>query len=561
MDRASLVLLGHRGRLADDGEPLLSDDVDLEEPRRLDLVHRPLRDLVALVPALERDEVRDRLGADDEPARVRRHVPGEFPDARGELENRAERLAVERNVAGGRRDRALLLDPVDRGEVRQPLDERIHLPLGNAERFRDLADRRARLERRVGADHRDTLRAVATEDVAEHLLAVVRAEIDVEVGKVRALGVEESLEEEVVPERIHVRDLERVRDEAVPGGAAPHRAHPAAPRESDDVPADEKVIGEPLRADDFELAIEGALRRGALALPHALLKPAQREATKLRERLLPRRERETRKLERMEIEVEAAAVRYLDSRLDRGGIVVKCAGNVRGRMEECLGRGRGAGRQRADRRARPDRREDAVHEVLARLEKIDVPRGDGTEAQARRLAAQPPAPLRPLAPDCRGERRERVLPTAEPRERPPVVGERVDILRERIERRAEREVRVEPPPRDETAELAVALARPGEERDAPDVTGKLHPVDRPDARLLARSLKRHDGVHPVRVGEGEGRHPRGGGRAREILDRPRAREHGEVRMYSKMYEAHASALPKAGAARPGYAARRRSSAA
>ena len=53
-----------------------------------------------------------------------------------------------------------------------------------------------------------------------------------------------------------------------------------------------------------------------------------------------------------------------------------------------------------------------------------------------------------------------------------------------IERRAEREVRVEPPPRDETAELAVALARPGEERDAPDVAGELDPVDRPDARLL-----------------------------------------------------------------------------
>ena len=170
----------------------------------------------------------------------------------------------------------------------------------------------------------------------------------------------------------------------------------------------------------------------------------------------------------MEIEIESAVLRDLEGRLDRSGIVVKGALDVRGRMEERLGRGRGARGQRADRRARPDRREDAVHEVLARLEKIDLPRGDGAEAEARRLAAQPPASLRPLAPDRRRERYECVLPAAKPRENPLVVGEDVNILGERIERRAEREVRVEPPPRDETAELAVALARPGEERDAPE---------------------------------------------------------------------------------------------
>jgi hypothetical protein len=132
-----------------------------------------------------------------------------------------------------------------------------------------------------------------------------------------------------------------------------------APREADDVPAYEEVVGEPLRADDGELALEGVDgsapfigrnphgravsfhgaihgRRAIITAipPHPHREPPHGEPPQHRERLLSVPQRKARKLERTEIEVETAALRYLERGGEGGGIVAKRARDIGGCMEE-----------------------------------------------------------------------------------------------------------------------------------------------------------------------------------------------------------------------------------
>ena len=64
-------------------------------------------------------------------------------------------------------------------------------------------------------------RAVLVRDVLDDLAAPALAEVDVDVGQRDALGVQEPLEDEVVLDRIDVRDPQAVGDEAAGRRSAP----------------------------------------------------------------------------------------------------------------------------------------------------------------------------------------------------------------------------------------------------------------------------------------------------------------------------------------------------
>ena len=63
-------------------------------------------------------------------------------------------------------------------------------------------------------------RAVALLHVADHLVAPVLAEVDVEVGHRHALGIEEALEQQAEADRIEIGDGERIGDERARARAA-----------------------------------------------------------------------------------------------------------------------------------------------------------------------------------------------------------------------------------------------------------------------------------------------------------------------------------------------------
>ena len=85
----------------------------------------------------------------------------------------------------------------------------------------------------------------------------VDGEVDVDVGHRLAARVEEALEEQVVADRVEVRDLEAVGDEGAGGGAAAGAdADPVPLRERDEVPDDQEVVGEAHLLDRLQLELE-----------------------------------------------------------------------------------------------------------------------------------------------------------------------------------------------------------------------------------------------------------------------------------------------------------------
>ncbi len=96
--------------------------------------------------------------------------------------------------------------------------------------------------------------AVALVDVLDGLLALVAGgQVEVDVGPLVAVFVEEALEEEVHADGVDGGDLEGVADDGVGGAAAALDEDVVVFAEADDVPDDEEVAGEAEFFDEGEL--------------------------------------------------------------------------------------------------------------------------------------------------------------------------------------------------------------------------------------------------------------------------------------------------------------------
>ena len=83
----------------------------------------------------------------------------------------------------------------------------------------DVLDRRLGLERAERADLGDVGLAVLVPDVLDHLVAPLLAQVDVDIGRLGAIGVEEPLEQQVVLERADAAELEQIADDGAAGRA------------------------------------------------------------------------------------------------------------------------------------------------------------------------------------------------------------------------------------------------------------------------------------------------------------------------------------------------------
>src|SRR5439155_10351432 len=131
----------------------------------------------------------------------------------------------------------------------------------DVEHAADVADGRLGLQRTEGDDLGHALLAVFLADVIDHVFAPFLAEIDIDIGRLAAVRIEEALEEQVVFERIDVAELEHVADERAARRAAGAGRNALADRETDEIPDDEKVAGEAHAADDVQLMMEALERR------------------------------------------------------------------------------------------------------------------------------------------------------------------------------------------------------------------------------------------------------------------------------------------------------------
>ncbi len=195
-------------RVGEHGQRLEAEKVELHQPRRLDPFHVELgRRHVRLRIAVERHQFVERPVADDDAGGVRRGVGVQTfqrlrdvehaRDARVGLGRLAQpRLAVDRLLERHRRGRVL----------RHQLGELVDLAERHLQHAADVAHDAAREERAEGDDLRHLVGAVAVAHVADHLVAAVLAEVDVEVRHRDALGVEEALEQQAEAQRVEIGD-------------------------------------------------------------------------------------------------------------------------------------------------------------------------------------------------------------------------------------------------------------------------------------------------------------------------------------------------------------------
>ncbi len=87
----------------------------------------------------------------------------------------------------------------------------VDLAIGHLQHAADVAQHAARLQRTEGDDLRHLIAAVAILHVADHLVAAVLAEVDVEVRHRDAFRIEEALEQQAEADRIEVGDGQRTR--------------------------------------------------------------------------------------------------------------------------------------------------------------------------------------------------------------------------------------------------------------------------------------------------------------------------------------------------------------
>ena len=160
---------------------------------------------------------------------------------------------LEARLAG---DRLRELDRIGR-IVGHHLRQHVDLVVGHLQHAPDIAQDRTRLQGPESNDLGHLVGAVFILHVADHLVAPILAEIDVEVRHGDTLGVEEALEQEAETERIQIRDGERPGGHGA-GARTPARADRNAVRLGpfDEIGDDQEVAGVVHADDDVELEFE-----------------------------------------------------------------------------------------------------------------------------------------------------------------------------------------------------------------------------------------------------------------------------------------------------------------
>lgn len=257
----------------------LAEDVELVQAEVLGLQQAELHHGEALGRAVQRAVGGDgRLAhqdAADVDAELVRHAD-DAPRVAHHGAGHAVRLAAAHQLAGA-----------PTAVVAAALAERIDLGGRQAERLAQLAHRAAPLEggigghlRRVEVRHaagRAVGAVVLAKNVAEHLVAVLPAEIDVEVGRLLAGRADEALEVEVQLDGVHVGDAQAIGHQAVGTAAAPHVEEAAALRMAHDVVVDEEVADEAHAFDHLQLVRQARRhlgRGGRVAAAQALARQA-----------------------------------------------------------------------------------------------------------------------------------------------------------------------------------------------------------------------------------------------------------------------------------------------
>ena len=245
--------------LLDDGEGFEPEEVHFQQPGHFQGLHFVLGHGLSLFIAAERDNVHEHGVADDDPGGVGALVAlqafehfGVGHDLLGVgivLEGLLE-LGV--GVLGFGEGHA--------GLFGNHLGEFVAVAQGDFEDAADVADDGFGSKSAEGDDLGALLGAVFAFDVFDDFAAAGLTEVDVEVGRRYAVGVEEAFEDEVEAEGVDGGDAESVGDETAGAGAASGtNGNILGAGVIDEVPDDEEVVDESGAFDDPKFFVEAGL--------------------------------------------------------------------------------------------------------------------------------------------------------------------------------------------------------------------------------------------------------------------------------------------------------------
>ena len=250
-------------RMVEHGQRLQAEEVELHQPGLLDIFHVELGDRhVGARVAVHRHQLRQRPVADDDAGGMGRGVAVEAFELLRHVEQRLD----DRLLLGLLGEARLALDRLGEADrvgrvLRHHLAEPVDLAVGHLQDAADVAQHRARLQRSEGDDLGDLVAAVFLLDVADHLVAPVLAEVDVEVGHRHAVGIEEALEQQREAQRVDVGDGRRIGDQrAGARAAAGPDGNALRLRPFDEVGDDQEIAGIFHPLDDRRARIPAACR-------------------------------------------------------------------------------------------------------------------------------------------------------------------------------------------------------------------------------------------------------------------------------------------------------------
>jgi hypothetical protein len=250
-------------RPIDDRERLQAEEVELDEANRFDIVLVELRDqAAAAVFTIERREIGELIRCNHNTTGMFARVPDQSLERLREVDDGGHLLVV---AVHGRQFIGLLQCLVERHAdfERHQLGDAIDKTVWLAEHAPRVADDGPRRHGAERDDLRDAIASVALGDILDDAIAPFHAEVDVEIRHRDALRVQESLEKQVVFERVKISNAEHPgHQRACTGSPARTHGNLAVARPANEIGDDQEVARETHAADDPEFGLQALEVRG-----------------------------------------------------------------------------------------------------------------------------------------------------------------------------------------------------------------------------------------------------------------------------------------------------------
>ena len=253
------ILLDQAHGVVEHGERGEAEKIHFQQADTLQRVHVVLRRDFILVRLVQRNDFRQRLRRDHHAGRVRGRVTRQSFQAQRHFHQLLDAIVRFPQRLELRRlfQRVLELDIQRRGDHLRDL---VHFAIRHIERAPGVLEHGFCRHRAERDDLRDAFLSVGLTDVVNHLAAPTHAEINVNIGHRNALGVQESLEQQIVLQRVHVRDLQRVAHQAARSRASPRpHGNLLRARVTNEIPDDQEVAREAHLLNHLDFRRQAAL--------------------------------------------------------------------------------------------------------------------------------------------------------------------------------------------------------------------------------------------------------------------------------------------------------------